>query len=397
MIQTKQELINLLPTIYQNLNTPLFLISPDLKIIASPKKFLKLEINYFQQIFNFTIMEQHEIYIHFHQNATYFFFCTKLDEIPYICVGPIFNRKITTQDSPAEYELFQHVISSYTLDDFFNLPSITVETKNHFIFIYQIITGKILDSKLLKITFKGSKDNPLKQENSLEKEIFQIRETPLHEFSYTYEQKILNYIQNEDSTSARILMIELLQIKDERHLSKNQLQSAKYKVVAAIAVFTRGVISIGVPVDKAYSLSDVYIVKVDQSNTINQLHKLISDAIIDFTQLVKRYRNIQNPYWVKICKNYISHNLHKNITLLDLAKVTEMNTTYLSTQFKKTTGQSIKQYINHKKIQEAQFLIKNSQYSLAQIADILQFSSQSHFNKVFKQIVGKSPIQYKNS
>lgn len=32
MIQTKQELINLLPTIYQNLNTPLFLISPDLKI-----------------------------------------------------------------------------------------------------------------------------------------------------------------------------------------------------------------------------------------------------------------------------------------------------------------------------------------------------------------------------
>ncbi|MFR8583037.1 MAG: helix-turn-helix domain-containing protein [Thomasclavelia ramosa] len=48
-------------------------------------------------------------------------------------------------------------------------------------------------------------------------------------------------------------------------------------------------------------------------------------------------------------------------------------------------------------MQEAQFLIKNSQYSLAQIADILQFSSQSHFNKVFKQIVGKSPIQYKNS
>ena len=81
-------------------------------------------------------MKQHEIYIHFHQNATYFFFCTKLDEIPYICVGPIFNRKITTQDSPAEYELFQHVISSYTLDDFFNLPSITVETKNHFIFIF---------------------------------------------------------------------------------------------------------------------------------------------------------------------------------------------------------------------------------------------------------------------
>ena len=44
MIQTKQELINLLPTIYQNLNTPLFLISPDLKIIASPNKFSILQL-----------------------------------------------------------------------------------------------------------------------------------------------------------------------------------------------------------------------------------------------------------------------------------------------------------------------------------------------------------------
>ena len=52
MIQTKQELINLLPTIYQNLNTPLFLISPDLKIIASPKIF-KIRNKLFSTNFQF--------------------------------------------------------------------------------------------------------------------------------------------------------------------------------------------------------------------------------------------------------------------------------------------------------------------------------------------------------
>lgn len=53
MIQTKQELINLLPTIYQNLNTPLFLISPDLKIIASPKKIFKIRNKLFSTNFQF--------------------------------------------------------------------------------------------------------------------------------------------------------------------------------------------------------------------------------------------------------------------------------------------------------------------------------------------------------
>ena len=159
-------------------------------------------------------------------------------------------------------------------------------------------------------------------------------------------------------------MNELMQMKDGRELAPNHLVSMKYKLVAAVTLFTRCVIDVGVPIAKAYTLSDVYINKLDQCRTGQELHKMISDAIVDFTNLVKRYKHIQNPYWVKSCK---------------------------------VTGQSIKQYINEKKVQEPQFLIKNSSYTLAEISDILQFSSQSHFNKVFKERTGKTPTQYKNT
>ena len=64
-----------------------------------------------------------------------------------------------------------------------------------------------------------------------------------------------------------------MQIKDERQLSQSQIQSIKYKLVAVITLFTRAVIDVGVPIAKAYTLSDVYIMKVDQAQSIDQLHK----------------------------------------------------------------------------------------------------------------------------
>lgn len=397
MIQTKQELKSLLPAIYTNINMPVFLLSKDLEILAFPENFLQLEQNYFAQIINPSQINPYKTFLHFYHQEVYLFFHYAVEDVAYICIGPIFHKKITTQDRPSDYPFMSHVKSSYTIEDFIKLPYLYNKTSEYFLFIYQIITGEALDPEVLKNNFKQAGVNPLKQENSLQNELFVIRETSMHEFSYTYEKKIIKYIQEGKSTQARIFMNELAQIKDNRYLSQNHVQSMKYKIVAAITLFTRGVIDVGVPIANAYTLSDVYITKVDQCMAPPELFKIIADAITDFTNLVKRYQHIQNPYWVRKCKNYISENLHKPITLDELANEIGMNPSYLSSQFKKVTGKSLKRYINEKKIAEAQFLIKNSTYSLAEISEILQFSNQSHFNKVFKEITHSSPVQYKNS
>lgn len=396
MIHTKQELTDLLSTIYQTFNIPIFLLSSNLTIIDFPDEFLHINKAYFTSFVQKENIHQYQIYTCFHQQESYFFFHYPMEDIFYLCIGPVFIRKPTSQEAPSNYPFLQYITSPYTMQDFLNLPYASQQTPKHIVLIYQIITGQLLKTKELKISYQEPITNPLKQENTLNEELFQIRETTTHEFSYSYEQKILNYIQNENSTNARLLMGELLQIKDERHLSKNQIQSMKYKLVCAVAFFTRGVIDVGVPISKAYTLSDIYITKIDNAKQASELHKMISDVITDFTALVKSYKHMQNPYWIKKCKNYISHNLHQQIRLDDLANLVNMNPQYLSTQFKKATGQSLKQYINQKKITEAQFLIKNSDYSLAEISDILQYSNQSHFNKVFKTITGLTPIQYKN-
>ncbi len=396
-MMTQTELIIALPSIYQCLQIPIYLLDNQIHIkYSTPSFFLQLETDYFQSIVDLQKLNQYKIYTCF-KDAAFFFFSYPLEDVSYVVLGPIFSKKMTTKDKPSDYEILKHVIQPYTLNDFMNMPYVFENLNQNIAFAYQIITGQNIAINELKLNFIKPSTDPLKQEETLNQELFEIRENSLHDFSYEYEKKIINCIQNENSTQARILLSELLQIRDERHLSQNQMQSSKYKVVSAIAIFTRSVIDVGVPVAKAYTLSDVYIMKTDQCQTSQQIYKVISDAITDFTHLVKRYKHIQNPYWVKSCKAYISHHLHQHITLDELAQEVDMNPSYLSSQFKKITGQSLKQYINCQKIKEAQFLIKNSHYSLLEIADILQFSSQSHFQKVFKDITGMSPAHYKNS
>lgn len=397
MIQNRQELINFISPCYQSFHIPVFLLSKDLHILAQPEGFMTLETDYFSHIIQSALIDEFKTFMHFYQKETYLFFHYSLEDIAYICIGPIFNKKMTSQDRPSDYSFMKHVTSSYTLEDFIKLPYFYNKTIDFFLLIYQIVTGEMLDASVLKANYKKVGIDPLKQEDSVQNEMFVIRETSMHEFSYNYERKVLNYIQEENSTQARILMNELVQMKDTLPLGSSKIQSMKYKIVAAITLFTRGVIDVGVSVTNAYTLSDVYINKIDSCTESKELLKVLADSITDFTNLVKRYKHSQSPYWVKKCKQYISQNLHKNITLEDLGEVAGLNPSYLSSQFKKITGQSIKQYINQKKISEAQFLIKNSTYSLAEISDILQFSSQSHFNRVFKEITHISPMQYKNS
>lgn len=91
---------------------------------------------------------------------------------------------------------------------------------------------------------------------------------------------------------------------------------------------------------------------------------------------------------------YIDEHVCSKISIDDLAECAHANRSYLSAKFKKETGLSIMEYINKKKIEEAERLLRFSDKSLIAIASYLSFSSQSHFQNTFKKVTGKTPTQY---
>lgn len=57
---------------------------------------------------------------------------------------------------------------------------------------------------------------------------------------------------------------------------------------------------------------------------------------------------------------------------------------------------TFKSFLNHTRIEAAKQYLKNSSYSISEIAYKTGFNSPSSFNRVFKEIVGQAPSEFKN-
>lgn len=96
-----------------------------------------------------------------------------------------------------------------------------------------------------------------------------------------------------------------------------------------------------------------------------------------------------------VAKRYIDSNYMENITLDLLAELTHMNKFYLVHSFTKYTGLSPINYLAQRRIQVSLQLLSSTDYSVAQIASSVGFSSQSYFSQVFRKELGVTPVQYR--
>lgn len=92
---------------------------------------------------------------------------------------------------------------------------------------------------------------------------------------------------------------------------------------------------------------------------------------------------------------YINKNYAENITLKSLSKQFNLSSSYLSRQFKGTTGFGINEYLNKIRLMNSETLIKNSHFSITEIAEKCGFNDSNYFSTLFKRLKGMTPTEYK--
>lgn len=86
---------------------------------------------------------------------------------------------------------------------------------------------------------------------------------------------------------------------------------------------------------------------------------------------------------------------HTSTTLSDLCEYFGRSKSYISHMFKKANGESIREYCNNLKLEDARRLLAQKEMSVTQIAFEAGFHDVSYFINLFKKKYGVSPLQYR--
>ncbi|OJX89792.1 MAG: hypothetical protein BGP01_06200 [Paludibacter sp. 47-17] len=104
--------------------------------------------------------------------------------------------------------------------------------------------------------------------------------------------------------------------------------------------------------------------------------------------------NLYNDSRVYKAAQYIREHLHTKLLLKNIAGYCNISEDYLIRLFKRDLQMTPVAYINKKRIEKAQLKLIDENVSIKNIAYSLAFDNLSYFNRVFKNIVGKTPSEY---
>ena len=233
-------------------------------------------------------------------------------------------------------------------------------------------------------------------ERNLRYQEYVQREAGIRHQSVEEDLRTFEYLKAGDLRSVKA-MTDAINAKLGGTTSKDPLRNAKYLFVATATLAGRAAMSVGMDSERSNTASDLFIQAVDEMTNIDRINEMAVEMIRFYTLEVAALDKA-NVYSRNVIRafDYIYNHLHEPITAQDVADHVGVSRAYFSTLFKRETGMGIAVYIRKKRMEAARNMLRYSDMSYAEIAQILAFCSQSHFIQLFKADTGLTPYEYRN-
>ncbi|MBW4083658.1 AraC family transcriptional regulator [Paenibacillus sp. S150] len=325
--------------------------------------------------------------------------CIKIEQYDYsLVIGPI-------NDIPYTAESIQDICKEFSADFsqmeefssfFYNIPTQNLDVfMNSLIFINFTLNNVQCTTRDISACTKGRIKQSIHQQYSTD--AYLNKEEELLNNNHAMETEMFHYVETGNMDGLGVLTDRVKKAGICINESDN-LRQVRNKFIAKIALISRAAIKGGLAPSISYQLYDVYLEHVERITDIPSISYLFGQVLRDYTHRVKNsisFPKLDNILYQAI--QFIEENTNKKIAVADVANHIGYNRSHLSRKFSKELGRNLSDFIKERKLEEGKDLLAFSDKSISEISAYLCFSSQSHFQKAFKEQFNITPHVFRKS
>jgi AraC-like DNA-binding protein/ligand-binding sensor protein len=155
---------------------------------------------------------------------------------------------------------------------------------------------------------------------------------------------------------------------------------------------------LGVDLDKAEARQAYFqtpVVPPKKLEALTNLLAIFADHLsLRSNQIAVQQASGEPPVIAK-AKKFIEEHHTEDLSLGQVAQAVHTSLFYFCKLFKKVTGLHFTEFVSRLRVEKSKNLLLNANLRVSEIAYEVGFQSLTHFNRVFKRIVGVSPTEYR--
>ena len=217
----------------------------------------------------------------------------------------------------------------------------------------------------------------------------------LLEERYDLERKLMQAVSQGQTHKAEMQLGHFQAMQIERRTSDSLRNKKNYSIILN-TLLRKAAESGAVHPLHIDTLSSRFAKKIESAVSISAVSVIDKEMVHKYCLLVKNHSMKGYSLLVRKVLTRIDSDLTADLSLHAQAELLNVNSSYLSTLFKKETGVTLTDYVNKKRVDHAIFLLNTTNMQIQSIAQYCGIPDVNYFTKTFKKYIGKTPKEYRD-
>jgi len=169
----------------------------------------------------------------------------------------------------------------------------------------------------------------------------------------------------------------------------------KWLLLELVVMISRAAVEAGAVQSELLGMNFRFLTELATINDDEDLSAWLRKTLEHVILTIEQQEDFTPPLLINKALDFMRKNLHRDLSRDETAKHAGISPSHFSRLLKERTGRSFTELLRQCRVDLACDLLLSTEEPLAHIADACGFCDQSYFTRVFQDVKGTTPKQYR--